>query len=236
MGVADGVARVTFLQLQDDALEACNYNPSTVAAVTRTRFKRRINQWQRRLLKRPGYMRLLRDRQMTLTTAAGTHTYSFATSVVRLHGVTDQTNDESIVRRDLGWLRRVDPGLDTTGIPEAYVFLGPSSAGLLQIQFWPTPAGAYVYRIDHTAQLVDLSADADTPLLPEDFHHVLSLGAQHDEWLKLDDDRLATVRADLEQEIKGLNAYLWDLADSTDERRDSLPRTSRLGPYYPAGT
>jgi hypothetical protein len=222
---------MTYLELQNRALEALNL--STAASTDpRTRIKKAINDWQRRILTKPQFARLLRDRQLTLTSTAAISTYTLASSVKRINGITDTTNEIPVVRRDLGWLRRQDPGLEIDGIPVAYVFLGSSSSSLLQIQFWPTPQDAYAYLVDYTAQIADMTADTEEPLLPEDFHHVLALGAQADEWRRMDDDRYVTLRQDINLELQNMNAFLWDLADSTDERRIG-PR-SRLGAWFPA--
>jgi hypothetical protein len=222
---------MTFLELQNRALKALNL--STAATTEpRTRIKEAINDWHRRILTKPQFTRLLRDRQLTLTSTAAIHTYTFASSVKRINGITDTTNEIALARRDLSWLRRQDPGLEIDGIPVAYIDLGASSSGLLQVQFWPTPQAAYAYLVDYTAQYVDMSADADVPLLPEDFHHVLALGAQADEWRRMDDDRYAALRQDVDLELRNMNAWVWDLADSTNERRIG-PR-SRLGAWYPS--
>lgn len=223
---------MTYVELQDRALKALNFSTATTSD-PRTRVKEAINTWQRRILTKPQFTRLLRDRQLTLTSASGTHTYTFSSSVKRINGITDTTNDIPLVRRDLSWLREQDSGLDFTGIPAAYVFLGSSSTSALQVQLWPTPQGAYSYTVDYTAGIADMTADAEVPLLPEDFHHLLALGAQADEWRRADDDRYAQLRQDIELELRNLNAFLWDLADATDARRDIGPG-SRLGAWFPA--
>lgn len=225
---------MTFLELQNRALKALNFS-TTATSEPRTRVKEAINTWHRRILTRPQFTRLLRDRQLTLTSVASTAIYTFASSVKRLNGITDTTNDQTVFRRDLSWIRRQDPGLEAEGVPCYYANLGQNSSGNLQVQFWPTPQGAYSYIVDYTASLTDLSADTDEPLLPEDFHHVLALGAQADEWRRADDDRYVQLRQDIDIELDNLNAWLWDLADSTDERRDS-GHGSRLGAWFPAGT
>ena len=224
---------MTFLELQNRALKALN--ASTAASTEpRTRVKDAINDWHRRILTKPQFARLLRDRQLTLTSVASTSTYTFASNVKRLNGITDTTNDIPLKRRDLGWLRRQDPGLDISGQPVAYVDLGQSSSGLIQVQFWPTPSTAYAYLVDYTAQYTNMTADTEEPLLPEDFHHVLALGAQADEWRRADDDRYVQLRQDIDLELRNMNAWLWDLADSTNEQRDLIGGRSRLGPYFPS--
>jgi hypothetical protein len=233
MGAAARVDAMTFVELQNRALTALNASTATTSEA-RTRVKAAINDWHRRILTKPQFARLLRDRQLTLTTVASTHTYTFSSSVKRINGLTDTTNDIPLTRRDLGWLRRQDPGLDISGIPAAYAFLGTSSTGALQVQLWPTPQAAYSYLVDYTAGLSDMTADDEVPLLPEDFQHVLALGAQADEWRRADDDRYGQLRQDIDLELRNMNAWLWDLSDSTSERRDLIGGRSRLGAWFPA--
>lgn len=225
---------MTFLELQNRALTALGATTATTSEA-RTRVKAGINDWHRRILTKPGFTRLLRDRQLTITSAADVHTYTLASSVQRINHLTDTTNDQPLVRRDLAWVRRVDPGLDQQAIPTCYVFLGKASSGTYQVQLWPTPQGAYSYLVDYTTSLDDMTDDDEEPLIPEDFHHVLALGAQADEWRRADDTRYDQLRVDIDAELRNLNAFLWDLADRTDERPD-LGRVSRLGAWYPRGT
>jgi hypothetical protein len=222
---------MTFLELQNDALVALNHSTATTSE-PRTRIKRAINQWQRRILRRPGFARLMRDRELSFTTAATVPTYSFPSSVARVIHITDTVSQErKLVRRDLAWLRTADPGLTTLGTPECYIDRGRTSSGLLQVQFWPTPQDAYTYVLDYTAQIADMTEDTEEPLLPLDFHEVLSLGAQYHEWKRADDSRKDEVRADLEEGLKALNRWVWDLADSTSE---PAAGRSNLGGWFPA--
>jgi hypothetical protein len=222
---------VTFLELQNDALVALNFSTATTSD-PRTRVKRAINQWQKRILRRPGFARLLRDRELSFTSAASTHTYSFPSSVERVIHITDNdANQIKLVRRDLAWLRTHDPGLETLGAPECYIDRGRASSGLLQVQLWPTPQDAYTYTLDYTARITDMTEDAEEPLLPDDFHEILSLGAQYHEWKRADDSRKDEVRIDLEDGLKAMNRWIWDLADQTQERPAGW---SQLGAWFPA--
>jgi hypothetical protein len=325
---------MTFLELQNDALDECDLSIAP-SSPKRAAIKRSINKWQRRLLTRPVARRLLRDGERTLTTAADQAIYGLTLPMGRLLGIRNPGNDQPLVRRDLTWLRRMDPGLRTKGNPaQAYIVRGwsaverppsvpsaifvvstnvlddallsweyilsdgsrrrgttgmggitpvqvgaattvieitvayvadhtspfstitlrqGSGAGpvlasfypgairnrYLQVQLWPTPAGAMDYSLDYTREIVDMTDDLDEPLLSPDFHYILSLGAQHDEWRRRGDSRYRDVRQDLEVELKNFNAW-WDLP-SLDNGTDppmqgrSL-RRSRLGPWYPAGS
>jgi hypothetical protein len=318
---------VTFQQLQDDCLDALGYAVTSGAqSEARVRIKRGLNAWHRRLLTRPGYARLLRDYQQTLTTVAATSTYGFSEPMGRLSGIYDVTNAYALELRDVAWLRGQDTQLAISGNPAVYVpkgwfpvaqhpttaaaifaassaadttqlawefllsdgtrtsgvtalngttavqlgtastvvqvlaltYQGPSTgltitirmtsgagtvlgqigagrtkARYFQVQFWPTPAAALTYTCDFTAEIQDMAADQDEPLLPPDFHHVLSLGAQCDELKRRDDNRYSLVRNDLEGEIKNLNRWLWDLPEPQVRDRG---RPSQLGAWFPAGT
>jgi hypothetical protein len=316
---------VTFLNLQDAVLSACGH-ASTDTAI-RTRVKRHLNSWQREILTRPGHSRLLRDSEYTFATVAAQHTYGLGIPMGRLLGVHERTNESVLALRDLGWLRRTDPGLSATGDPaSAYIPRGwfpvqvqPSTADdifikstsaadtmtvdweftlstmervsgstaltgttavllgtattvveitklalrtapagvvtvtqttgagttlltlqigqqfgrFLHLQLWPTPAAVTTYRVDCTREIEDMVQDTDQPLLPRDFHPILALGAEYEEWRKLSDDRAPMVYQDLEKRLRSLNAWLWDLPDHT---QGVAPGRSRLGGWYEAGT
>jgi hypothetical protein len=284
---------VTFLNLQDAVLSACGH-ASTDTAI-RTRVKRHLNSWQREILTRPGHSRLLRDSEYTFATVAAQHTYGLGIPMGRLLGVHERTNESVLALRDLGWLRRTDPGLSATGDPaSAYIprgwfpvqvqpstaddifikstsaadtmtvdweftlstmervsgstaLTGTTGAGttlltlqigqqfgrFLHLQLWPTPAAVTTYRVDCTREIEDMVQDTDQPLLPRDFHPILALGAEYEEWRKLSDDRAPMVYQDLEKRLRSLNAWLWDLPDHT---QGVAPGRSRLGGWYEAGT
>lgn len=300
---------------------------SSAQAEARTRIKRGLNAWQRRVLVRPGFARLLRDFEETLTTVTGQAVYGFSEPLGRLNGIYDGTNRWPLQQRDLSWLRNQGAYFTTsTGTPTVFIprgwapvatqpsaadkvyavssgtntdqlawdFLlsdgtrlsgvtaltstvavqlgsattivailaatyqgtnpntitlkqtsgsgttlgviqpGRSKARYYQVQLWPTPSAALAYVCDFTAELRHMTADQDEPLIPPDFHHVLSLGAQADEFKRRGDDRYGVVRDDLDGELKYLNRWLWDLV--TNLRPQRAVRTSRLGAWFPAGT
>lgn len=317
----------TFLELQNQTLEACGH-PTSASSTPRTRVKRAINNWQRRILTDPRFNTLLRDSEATFDSVADIPVYGLGLPLGRLLGVSCDEHETVLAPRDVAWLRREDPGLTSAGDPasvyiprgwfpvakhpadasavyakstsaadttqvvdwefvlssldrvsgsttmtgQTAVALGTattvievvklslrtaaagvvtihedSGAGttlstfqigalnrqFLHIQLWPTPADAVTYRIDYTRVLQDLVNDTDVPLLPYDFHHLLGLGAEYDEWRKLSDDRAAMVYQDLDRELKKLNAYVWWMNDQTEGAR---PARSRLGGWYEAGT
>lgn len=221
---------MTFLELQDDALRALNFS-TAASSDPRTRIKAAINAHQRELLTRPLGLRLLRDRQLTFTTAATVDTYSFPSSVDRIHHISNtDANQIKLELRDLSWLRAADPALTATGNPFAYILRGRQS-GLIRVQLWPTPQGAYSYTLDYEAQVADMTEDDEESLIPVNFRRILSLGAQEEEWIRADDDRAGIARARREALEKNFARYLWDLADASSSRPVGW---SPLGGWYPA--
>jgi hypothetical protein len=221
---------MTYLDLQDDALRAIGHSTAATSDA-RTRIKAAINHHQHEILTRPLGLRLLRDRQLTFTTTATVHTYAFPSSVARIHHITDtQSNQVKLALRDLGWLREMDPALTSTGNPVAYIQRGREN-GLVRVQLWPTPQGAYPYTLDYEGQIADMTEDAEEPLLPLDFHRILSLGAQEEEWIRADDDRAGIARARREALERNFARYMWDLADASSSRPVGW---SHFGGQYPA--
>lgn len=318
---------MTYAELQTQVLEACGHS-TAASSVPRTRIKRSLNSWHRRILTTPGYNVLLRDSEATFDTVASQHTYGLGLPVARLLGVSCDAYETVLSLGERAWLRREDPGLtasstpasvyvprgwfpvqqhpanassifakstnaaDTTQIVDWEFILstldrvsgnttlngttavqlgtastvievvkltlrtaaagtvtvhedsgtgtqltsmlaGALSRSFLHIQLWPTPSAVTTYRIDYTRVLQDLVQDTDVPLLPYDFHHLLGLGAEYDEWRKLSDDRMTPVYQDLQIELKKLNAYVWDLPDDT---QGMAVQRSRLGGWFAAGT
>jgi hypothetical protein len=317
---------MTFAELADDALDALGYSlASSTQTDARTRIKRGLNTWHRRILTKPGFARLIRDFEETLTTTTGQAVYGFAEPMGRLNGIYDITNRWPLDQCDLSWLRDQASAMNTSGTPSAYVprgwapvathpssadkvyavssaadttqigwdfllsngtrqtgvtalngttavqlgtattivqvmaltYQGPSTgltitftqtsgagatlgviqpgrtkARYFQVQLWPTPSAALTYTCDFTGEIRDLQADQDEPMLPPDWHFLLSLGAQCEELKRRDDTRYKIVRDDLEDAEKSLNRWLWDLPTP---RRD-VDRPSRLGAWFEANT
>lgn len=313
---------MTFLEIQNQTLRACGH-PTAASSEPRTRVKAEINTWQRRILTRPGYARLLRDSENTFSSVANQRTYGLGIPMGRILGIQAVVDRTVLALRDTAFLRRSGTtqtiGTASCYIPRGWfpvqqhpanassVFAKSSAAGdttqvvdwtfvlstmqrvsgfttltgttavqlgtastvveivrlalrtaavgvvtvtedsgagstllslpigqtfgrFLHVELFPTPASALQYRIDYTREIVDMTEDTDQPLLPPDYHHILALGAEYDEWRKLSDDRMVVAKQDLEQEIKSLNAWLWDLPD--DSQLSRVP-VSRLGGYYP---
>lgn len=104
------------------------------------------------------------------------------------------------------------------------------------IQLWPTPSAAVTYTVDYTREIQDMVQDTDEPMLPPDFHDLLSMGARIDEYEKTDDKRIALARQEWANKFKSLQYWLHArpsvrLIPNAFEGRIAV---NDLGGYYPA--
>ena len=122
-----------------------------------------------------------------------------------------------------------------TGTELARIPIGQSLSKFWRVQLWPTPTAAITYRLDATRDNVDLVDDYDEPLVPRDFHYLLTLGAVSDELRMRDDTRYEAVRQDMERGMRDLKTWIWNNVDYQPTR--SVPAGgSRLGGWFPAGS
>ena len=56
---------------------------------------------------------------------------------------------------------------EVTGTPDSYTFSGVDSSGDTKVKVYPSPSGVYSLRFDLIAREAELSADADTTVLPK---------------------------------------------------------------------
>lgn len=121
------------------------------------------------------------------------------------------------------------------GTELARITIGSTNTDYFCVSLWPTPdSSSYTYLVDAERQTPTLAQSTDVPVLPEDFHDLLLLGALQDEYQHMNDGRYA-MAADEYRRREGQFRY-W-LAETASRR--ALPETappSRLGSWYPAGT
>jgi hypothetical protein len=133
--------RMTFLSLQNRALEECGY-AFAGASTPRTRFKARLNDVYRRILRMPGLYPLLRmSTSYTFASVAAQTTYGLPIAMGRIDALTEHDNDRRLDLRTLSWLRSTDPGLTASGTPTCYIPKGwfpvhtqPSDASAIAIK------------------------------------------------------------------------------------------------------
>lgn len=121
------------------------------------------------------------------------------------------------------------------GTELAKIPIGSTYARYFGIQLYPTPS-AESYHVDYTRNIPDLANSTDEPLLPLDFHWLLAVGAEADEWRRLNDRRATAALAELSQGMKDLRNWVLNSPMYQPDPLNDGPSYSRLGPWYPAGT
>ena len=220
----------TFLQIQDDALERLNL-PTDVSSSARTRIKRFINEGYRLLLADTGMGRL-RDSTTTISVVAGTAEYTV--TATKIHFVRDTTNDLRLTEVSLGDLRTLDPGDSSTGNPTHYAvraFLTPTTQ---KVRLWPTPSENLTLQVDILAALTELSADADVPVIPSEFHYTLSQYARACEYEKMDDSRYRDAMREYVDQVRQMRFFLRKSPTRVvTQGRSMRGYASSLGPDFP---
>jgi len=113
---------------------------------------------------------------------------------------------------------------------------GRTTARYYRIALYPTPAAALAYLIDYEHEIPVLVNPLDEPLLPIDFHDLIALWARLDEYEFKSDDRWMVTKTLVEDRQKELRAWVENHDIYRAHAIPSGPSTSRLGPYFPAGT
>lgn len=173
------MANSTYKDIQDNVLSLISKSDST----TRNRIKNWINMGYHDFVLRELWP--FREVTDTITTAAGTQEYVLSTEFTDI----DQQSIISVAvqgtnNRKLGYipynqLRASAPDLDKTGatLPKYYYIKGG------KIGFWPQPNDAYTIAVDYYKVPTELSADADTPIIPLGYREALvqyALSLEHD--------------------------------------------------------
>lgn len=117
-------------------------------------------------------------------------------------------------------------------IPIGHVF--PQYMG---VYLYPTPTSAITYYAEGVERILDMDDVVDVPQLPEEFHDLLLPCAQMLEYEVTGDPRYDKAKALYLEGLKNLKFFL---ASSPDDRyimgRPNVPRTSRLGSWFPSDT
>lgn len=160
-----------------------------------------------------------------------------------MNGVTDValTSTTNVIEVDKFYLSAAATGTVTLldavgGNVLATIAPGQSYGRYLVIQLWPTPSSVWTYQVDYTREIADMVQPNDEPLLPPDFHYLLSVGARMDEYEKLDDARRQLLIPEWERGIIELENYVINSPDYLivpgGQQRVNW---SNLGPFYPSG-
>jgi hypothetical protein len=145
---------------------------------------------------------------------------------------------------DIAWILLVNLSATCAGTVSLYdaasngnvlarVPIGAQSVQYQAIRLWPTPSAVYSYTIDGQAPLTDLTQTTDVPVLPPDFHKMLTDYARMREYERTDDDRLTTARAAWQDGLTRLR--LWTEYPPTYRPVASSRNMTRRG-YSPLGS
>lgn len=118
----------------------------------------------------------------------------------------------------------------------ASIAIGQTYQRYRVLQLWPIPSAVVTYNVDYTREVFDMSQAADEPLLPPDFHYLLSVGARLDEYEHLDDNRRVGLQPEWELGIKRLQHAVINSDDFLVVPGGSPHEEgSNLGSWYPEG-
>lgn len=118
------------------------------------------------------------------------------------------------------------------------IAIGDTYAKYLSFLLWPTPSSVIAYSMDITRSIEDMRNPLDEPLLPLDFHHMLSVGARLDEYEHTDDAaRRKVAEVEWDRLYKKLTSWMVAHPSSRiDLNAEGPQQRSRLGAWYPSGT
>lgn len=161
-----------------------------------------------------------------------------------MNGVTDVqlTSTGDVIAVDKFYLSGAAAGTVTlldglAGNTLATIPIGQEYGRYLWLQLWPMPSSVWTYNVDYTREIFDMANATDEPLLPPDFHYLLSVGARIDEYEKQDDTRIAIVQGEWERGLKRLQHYVLNSEDYIIvPGGTSRVAWSNLGSWYPAGS
>ena len=121
---------MTLKELSDAVLEHFNYSTDGESEARR-RVIKHLNDWQRRILSRPGFERL-RQSSTTVASVASTATINLPPSVGRIIRIRDTVNDVTLAERFFDWYRTAEPDPSSnTGIPTVWVPAGEAACAEL---------------------------------------------------------------------------------------------------------
>lgn len=230
---------MTLLEIETELARETNNDASSLNATTKARFLAAINRHYRRLASLPG-LQHLRDTTTTFPTVIDQAEYQIA-SVAKINRLWDTANRRLLQPMTLAQYRQMSPEAitDNTGTPLFWVWEGysGSSTPKFDLYLWPTPNAVITISADITSVLTALSADADVPILPVDFHDLLFLGALVDEYRHLDDSRLMVAQRQYDEREKQFKYWMHETASGmTSMSAQGLARPSQLGAWFPSGS
>ena len=134
------------------------------------------------------------------------HIFSLATDFREMISPVFETK---LVEATIEDLDRADPGRDTQDRSRTYTYLGLDSNNIQEIELYPVPSAAHMYRYRYWAKPFTLSAGSDVPLLPDSLliNKTLSTAYLH---LATEDKKNAALWIGLSKQYREEAAFLYD--------------------------
>jgi hypothetical protein len=131
---------------------------------------------------------------VSVNTVSGTVT-SATTGLLKVNTVTIPLQNRVLEERTMAYIRMMDPANSASGAPLLYAVekIGATTSTL---HFYPKPDAIYAVQIDGLLVGTDLTADADVPGIPEDFHDILIDGVLADEYGDMEDQQASMVKSE----------------------------------------
>ena len=95
----------------------------------------------------------------------------------------------------------------------ARIPVGSTSVQYQGIRLWPTPGAVLTYTVDGQFEIPTLVNDNDVPLVPPSYHDLLSCYARSREYERTEDPRYATAKAEFDEGVNRLRAFVEFPAD-----------------------
>lgn len=229
------MAAKTFAQLYTDALLQADELTGSGTATAKTIIKAGINEAYSDIAAARDW-KILED-DAAVTTTSGTMEYTPVTSssttprIRRIQSVLDETNNRYLQEVTRDDFERDYPYVDTTsannlGQPTYWFSSGYDSNRDLKIKLYQVPNSTLSLRVFYFFEPVELSADADIPLIPDQYHYGLTyLGlAKYYEYQK---DPIASYYRALYEDYK--RKILDAEYGETDEMPSMQPQTRNRG-------
>ena len=229
---------MTLLEIETELARETNKDASSLNSTTKARFLAAINRHYRRLASLPG-LQHLRDTTTTFPSVAGQAEYQIG-SVAKINRIWDTANRRFLQPMSMAQYRQLSPEAiaDNQGTPTFWIWESYSGTTTqkFDLYLYQTPDAVLTYTADITSVLTALSADADVPILPTDFHDLLFLGPLVDEYRHLDDSRLTVVERAYREREAQFKYWMHESASGMTSISNGIAMASQLGSEFPAGT
>jgi hypothetical protein len=193
---------VTFVNIQDRVMARTNLSSTTA----RTRIKAYVNERLRRVATSTNVGRV-RFGSVSINTVANVNTIT-STGLVKIVTASIPAENQILDERTTDQLRNYDTDVSQNGVPRFFA-VKAVNATTLTVQLYPEPDAIYAVVLEGILTGTDLSADADVPGLPEDFHDILIFGALADELPHLQrTDEAAYYEDKFEKRLSDLKYFL----------------------------